>query len=63
MQLEGNWAPVADIMVDKVGKFAYGLSSPGGRGGDALAMPIILDVALETRVKARTPLPAWNPRF
>lgn len=65
MQLEGSWAPVADIMVDKVGKFAYGLSAPGGSsGGDAQGTPIILDVALDSRVKARMmryclPEPSW----
>ena len=56
LQLEGSWAPVADVMVDRVGKFAYAMACPAA---EPAAMPVILDVALDVRVKVRAPLPVW----
>lgn len=47
MQFEGNWTPVADIVVDKVGKYAYVIGSPH----DAAATPVVMDVVLDVRTK------------
>ena len=48
MQFEGNWTPVTDIVVDKVGKYAYVIGSPH----DAAATPVVMDVVLDVRTKA-----------
>jgi len=47
MQFEGNWTPVTDIVVDKVGKYAYVIGSPH----DAAATPVVMDVVLDVRTK------------
>ena len=47
MQFEGNWTPVTEIVVDKVGKYAYVIGSPH----DAAAMPVVMDVVLDVRTK------------
>jgi hypothetical protein len=47
MQFDGNWTPVEDIVIDKLGKYAYAI--PGISGGPAT--PFILDVALDVRAK------------
>lgn len=52
MQFEGNWTPVTDIVVDKVGKYAYVIGSPH----DAAATPVVMDVVLDVRTKV--PLPS-----
>ena len=44
MQFEGNWSPVSDIVVDKVGKYAYIIGSPHDT-------PVIMDVTLDVRTK------------
>ena len=49
MQFEGNWTPVTDIVVDKVGKYAYVIGSPH----DAAATPVVMDVVLDVRTKVR----------
>ncbi|KAL3144165.1 hypothetical protein ABBQ32_003949 [Trebouxia sp. C0010 RCD-2024] len=49
-QFEGNWTPVADIVVDKVGKYAYVIGSPH----DAAATPVVMDVVLDVRTKVLT---------
>jgi len=49
LQLEGSWAAVAGVVVDKVGRYAY---SAGGDPG-APAAPLIVDVSLDVRAKAR----------
>ncbi|DBA93880.1 TPA: hypothetical protein ACH3X3_013925 [Trebouxia sp. C0006] len=50
MQFEGNWTPVTDIVVDKVGKYAYVIGSPH----DAAATPVVMDVVLDVRTKVLT---------
>ena len=47
MQFEGNWTPVTEIVVDKVGKYAYVIGSPH----DAAATPVVMDVVLDVRTK------------
>ena len=49
MQFEGNWTPVSDIVVDKVGKYAYIIGSPH----DTAITPIVMDVTLDVRTKVR----------
>ena len=51
MQFEGNWTPVTDIVVDKVGKYAYVIGSPH----DAAATPVVMDVVLDVRTKVTLP--------
>lgn len=51
MQFEGNWTPVTDIVVDKVGKYAYVIGSPH----DAAATPVVMDVVLDVRTKVNLP--------
>ena len=51
MQFEGNWTPVTDIVVDKVGKYAYVIGSPH----DAAATPVVMDVVLDVRTKVPSP--------
>lgn len=53
MQFEGNWTPVTDIVVDKVGKYAYVIGSPH----DAAATPVVMDVVLDVRTKVPPPSP------
>ena len=53
MQFEGNWTPVTDIVVDKVGKYAYVIGSPH----DAAATPVVMDVVLDVRTKVQIPIP------
>lgn len=48
MQFEGNWAPVTDIVVDKVGKYAYSI----GSAHDTAITPVVMDVSLDIRTKA-----------
>ncbi len=60
MQFEGNWTPVTDIVVDKVGKYAYVIGSPH----DAAATPVVMDVVLDVRTKVQIhilcpPYPFW----
>ncbi|KAK9808775.1 hypothetical protein WJX72_003363 [[Myrmecia] bisecta] len=50
MQFEGNWTPVTDIVVDKVGKYAYIIGSPH----DVAATPVVMDVTLDVRTKVLT---------
>ena len=57
MQFEGNWTPVTDIVVDKVGKYAYVIGSPH----DAAATPVVMDVVLDVRTKV--PLQLQGPVF
>lgn len=47
MQFEGNWTPVTDIVVDKVGKYAYVIGSIH----DTAATPVVMDVILDVRTK------------
>ena len=47
MQFEGNWDPIMDIIVDKVGKYVYDLQSPLYSG----CLPLIMDVSLQERTK------------
>ena len=49
MQFEGNWTPVTDIVVDKVGKYAYVIGSIH----DTAATPVVMDVILDVRTKVR----------
>lgn len=61
MQFEGNWTPVTDIVVDKVGKYAYVIGSPH----DAAATPVVMDVVLDVRTKVQmhilcSPYPFWS---
>ena len=51
MHFEGNWTPVTDIVVDKVGKYAYVIGSPH----DAAATPVVMDVVLDVRTKVLLP--------
>ena len=53
MQFEGNWTPVTDIVVDKVGKYAYVIGSPH----DVAATPVVMDVVLDVRTKVPLPSP------
>lgn len=55
MQFEGHSTTVADIVVDTVGKFAYTVGATSGGAGAAEALPIVMDVALDVRTKARIP--------
>ena len=48
MMFEGIWTPVVDIVVDKVGKYAYVIGSPMDATG---ATPVIMDVTLDVRTK------------
>ena len=48
MMFEGIWTPVVDIVVDKVGKYAYVIGSPMDVTG---ATPVIMDVTLDVRTK------------
>lgn len=48
MQFEGNWRPVTDIIVDKVGKYAYAIGSK-----ETALTQVVMDVALEIRTKVR----------
>ncbi|CAD7705163.1 unnamed protein product [Ostreobium quekettii] len=50
MQFEGNWDPIVDIIVDKVGKYVYDLKSPM----DGMILPIVMDVSLQERTKVLT---------
>eukprot|EP00798_Chlamydomonas_sp_ICE-L_P005984 gene5984-5277_t len=43
IKLEGNWAPIADVSIDVVGKYKYHAISPG----DDVKIPLIVDVVLE----------------
>ena len=56
MQFEGNWTPVTDIIVDKVGKYAYTIGSPH----DTSVTPVVMDVSLDIRTKV-TPAPPPIP--
>lgn len=47
MQFEGNWSPVQDIIVDKVGKYAYTIGSHHDRS----VTPVVMDVSLDIRTK------------
>ena len=47
MQFEGNWKTIQDVIVDKVGKYAY----VNGSSHDNLSVPIIMDVSLDIRTK------------
>ena len=49
MQFEGNWSPVQDIIVDKVGKYAYTIGSHHDRS----VTPVVMDVSLDIRTKVR----------
>ena len=49
MQFEGNWAAVADVIVDKVGKYAHVIGSPL----DTASTPVVMDVSLDVRTKVR----------
>lgn len=56
MQFEGHSTTVADIVVDTVGKFAYTVGATSGGAGATEALPIVMDVSLDVRTKARFPL-------
>ena len=47
MQFEGNWNTIQDVIVDKVGKYAY----VNGSSHDNTSTPIIMDVSLDIRTK------------
>ncbi|KAK3275586.1 hypothetical protein CYMTET_16293 [Cymbomonas tetramitiformis] len=47
MQLEGNWTPLKDILVDKVGKYVQEMRSPF----DKSTMSVVLEVTLVARTK------------
>ena len=47
LQFDNNWTAVEDVVVDKLGKYAYAIPGVGG----APATPFILDVALDVRAK------------
>lgn len=47
MQFEGNWSTIQDVIVDKVGKYAY----INGSTHDNTTTPIIMDVSLDIRTK------------
>lgn len=47
MQFEGNWTPVDDIVVDKVGKYAYTIDN-------SAVTPVVMDVSLDIRTKVLT---------
>ena len=49
MQFEGNWNTIQDVIVDKVGKYAY----VNGSSHDNTSTPIIMDVSLDIRTKVR----------
>ena len=49
IQFEG-WASVADVVVDKIGRYAYIVE---GAARDAAPMPVIIDVHLNVRAKVR----------
>lgn len=49
LQLEGSWAAVPGVVVDKVGRYAYA----AGGGPGAPPAPLLVDVALDVRAKAR----------
>ncbi|KAK9809768.1 hypothetical protein WJX73_004442 [Symbiochloris irregularis] len=50
MQFQGNWTAVTDIIVDKVGKYAYTIGSPH----DTAITPMVMDVTLDVRTKVLT---------
>ena len=45
MQFEGNWATVADVIVDKVSKYAHVIGSPV----DTASTPVFVDVRTKVR--------------
>lgn len=47
IQFEGNWNPLANIIVDKVGKYIYELQSPL----ENVTLPVMVNIALHDRVK------------
>lgn len=47
MQFEGNWSPVQDVIVDKVGKYAYTI----GSHHNTSVTPVVMDVSLDIRTK------------
>ena len=53
MQFEGNWAAVADVIVDKVGKYAHVIGSPL----DTASTPVVMDVSLDVRTKVGLSIP------
>ena len=57
MQFEGNWSPVPDIIVDKVGKYAYTI----GSHHDSSVTPVVMDVSLDIRTKVRPPKKSLSP--
>lgn len=64
MQFEGYSSTVADIVVDTVGKFAYTVGGSAAGVSTAEALPVVMDVSLEVRTKARLRLysPLKHPR-
>eukprot|EP00884_Botryococcus_braunii_P017936 jgi/Botrbrau1/4826/Bobra.0325s0040.1 len=50
IQLEGNWAPLTDIVIDKVGKYAYTV----GNANEGQSTPVVMDVSLDIRTKVLT---------
>ena len=54
MQFEGNWSTIQDVIVDKVGKYAY----INGSTHDNTTTPIIMDVSLDIRTKVRHSIPS-----
>ena len=59
MQFEGYWTPVSDIVVDKVGKYAYIIGSPH----DTAITPVVMDVTLDVRTKVSTPMLCDTEQF
>ena len=57
MQFEGNWSPVQDIIVDKVGKYAYTIGSHHDRS----VTPVVMDVSLDIRTKVGLLFPPLLP--
>jgi hypothetical protein len=58
VQFAGNWAPVVDVVIDKVGKYAYTMGLPN----DPRTTPVIMDVSLDVRTKVQ-PLLCRGPCF
>ena len=52
VQLEGNMPPLEDVIVDKVGTFAYELRAPHGL--EDASVPVIVEVGLENRTRTVT---------
>lgn len=52
LQFEGNWNPIVDVIVNKVGKYMYELRAQL----ETVSLPVIVDVALHDRTKVPSTL-------